>query len=171
MSSPCESRAAENRAARFQHDLRRIGPSPSRSLPESSPQRSRPLCGVSSCGPCATSVDTKGVTCVSPLRCPFVWDMNPYWCSLRWLFGPSSPRRPVPSASPYFLAPPESIDSTWHDEDYRIKHIGPEAENGIEEGEQYGRHGEARSDDHAASGHPDEAVVEARLHQMMMERV
>src|SRR5437870_7990078 len=61
-------------------------------------------------------------------RCPFMWDMNPHWCSLRWLFGSSSPRRPVPSASPYFLAPPESVDSTWHDEDYRIEHIGPEAE-------------------------------------------
>src|SRR3989475_9923356 len=96
--------------------------------------------------------------------------MNPYWCSLRWLFGPSSPRRPVPSASPYFLAPPESIDSTWHDEDYGIEHIGPKAENGIEEGEQDGRRGEARSDDHAAAGHPDEPIVEARLHQMMMER-
>src|SRR5256712_14214008 len=69
-----------------------------------------------------------------------------------------------------FLAPPESIDSTGRDEEHGIEHVGPKAEDGVEEGEEDGRRGEAGSHEHPAPSQPDEAVVEARFHEMMMER-
>src|SRR5256712_12363478 len=48
--------------------------------------------------------------------------------------------------------------------------MGPNAKNGKEECEQDGRSGEVGSYDNAAPGYQDEPIVEARLHQMMMER-
>src|SRR2546425_12739120 len=68
-----------------------------------------------------------------------------------------------------FLTPPESIDSTGDDEEHRVEHVSPEAEDRVEERDQDGRRGEAGSHEHPAAGQPDEAVVEARFHEVMME--
>src|SRR5438094_512012 len=70
----------------------------------------------------------------------------------------------------HFLTPPESIDSAGRDEEHGIEHVGPEAEDRVEERKEDGRRGEARSHEHPAPSQPDEAVVEARFDEMMMER-
>src|SRR3989442_10652208 len=74
-----------------------------------------------------------------------------------------------PSVSFHFLASPEPIDPTGQDEEHRIEHVRPEAEDGVDESEQDGRRGEARSHEHPAAGQPDETVVEACFHEVMME--
>src|SRR2546428_971740 len=68
-----------------------------------------------------------------------------------------------------FLAPPKSIDSTGHNEEHRIEHVGPEAEDGVEEGDEDGGRGEGGSHERPTPGQPDEPVVEARFHEMMMK--
>src|SRR5712664_2526039 len=65
----------------------------------------------------------KFVDCRSGVRIPAV------------AFSSVPPRRSDASTSPHFLAPPESIDPTRHDEERRIEHIRPEADHGIEERE------------------------------------
>src|SRR2546426_4017784 len=69
----------------------------------------------------------------------------------------------------HFLTPPESIDSAGRDEEHGIEHVGPEAEDRVEEREEDRRRGEDGSHEHPTPSQPDEAVVEARFHEMMME--
>src|SRR5437870_2568552 len=74
---------------------------------------------------------------------------------------------------------PMSSESLWrgsfsfrshHRELSRVEPVGPEAEERVDEGDQDGGPGEARSHEQPAAGQQDEAVVEARIHEMMMER-